>query len=325
MKLTIAIPNYNGGNNLKEAIESCRHVNLPINEFEILVLDNQSTDDSINITKKLSNQFSNIRLWENLLNVGRIGNWNIALEKSEGDFLILLFTNDRIYEKNNIRKIIDILEENQNISLSISALIKKEEKIEMVKKKYFEQVVLCNSKGFSNDSISRGLFPFGTIESIIYRLKDIKENKFHFLEEFPINADEIFSYNLAINRENILFNPIPQIVWDLTKQRFHGTINYEDEEFEHVKTIQVIGTISKININFKLVRMYRLLNFIKYEFHKRNSPLKLILIIFNNIIKGNFVIDRILFKSFFQKILSTKDSDDIIFKNLILKWKFNLE
>ncbi len=322
MKLTIGIPNFNGGNNLKEAIESCQHIKLPKEDIEILILDNQSTDDSISIIEKLGKKFANIRLCKNSTNIGRIGNWNAVLAKASGDYLILLFTNDKIYEKNNIEKILKILDENQIISLCISALIKKEKNGEKIKKEYFQDITLCNSKGFSNDSICRGLFPFGTIESIIYRMGDIKENKFQFLENFPINADEIFSYNLAINREKILFNPIPQIIWNLTKERFHGKIKYSEEDNEHKKTIQIIKNIGKFQINNKLIKTYRILNFLKYYFTTEKSILKNLKMLFKEIIlKQNFVFDKILITSIFQKIFSNKDADDILLKKIIKKWK----
>jgi glycosyltransferase involved in cell wall biosynthesis len=324
MKLTIGIPNFNGGNNLKDAIESCQHIKLPKEDIEILIVDNQSTDDSISTIEKLDKKIGNIRLSQNSTNIGRIGNWNAVLEKAQGDYLILLFTNDKIYEKNNIKKILQILDENQTISLCISALIKREKNREKIKKEYFEDNILCDSKGFSNDSISRGLFPFGTIESIIYRIKDIKENKIQFLENLPINADEIFSYNLAIKREKILFNPIPQIIWDLTKERFHGKIKYTEEDNEHQKTIEIIKNIGKFQINSKLIKTYRILNFLKYYFTTEKAILKILKMLFKEIIlKQNFVFDKILVISIFEKIFSNKDADEIIFKNLIKKWKEN--
>jgi glycosyltransferase involved in cell wall biosynthesis len=324
MKLTIGIPNFNGGSNLKEAIESCQHIKLPKKDIEILVLDNQSTDDSISIIEKLGKKNANIRLSKNSTNLGRIGNWNEVLEKAEGDYLILLFTNDKIYEKNNIEKILKILDKNQTISLSISALIKKEKNEEKIKKEYFSDIILCNSRGFSNDSVCRGLFPFGTIESIIYRIKDIKENKIQFQENLPINTDEIFSYNLAIKREKILFNPTPQIIWDLTKERFHGKIKYSEEDKEHQKTIQIIKNIGKFEINNKLIKTYRILNFLKYYFTTEKAVLKNANMILKEIIlKQNFVFDKILLISIFEKIFSNKDADDILFKNLIKKWKEN--
>jgi glycosyltransferase involved in cell wall biosynthesis len=321
MKLTIGIPNFNGGDNLKEVIESCQHIQLPRKEIEILIVDNQSTDDSISTIEKLKGKFSNIKLWQNSENVGRIGNWNEVLEKAGGDYLILLFTNDRIYEKNDIKKILKILDEDTSVSICISSLVKKEENGNKIKKQYFNDIVLCDSKGFSNDVISRGLFPFGTIESIIYRMNDIKLKKIKFLENLPINADEIFSYSLATNREKIMFNPTPQIIWDLTKERFHGKINYEEEEEEHEKTIQTIKGIGKFQINNKLIKMYRILNFVKYYFGIKKSILKNLKILFIGIIlKQNIVFDKILIRSIFQKLFSNKDADDIIFKNIIKKW-----
>ena len=321
MKLTVAIPNFNGGNNLKEAIESCQHIKLEKGEIEILIVDNQSTDDSISIIEKLKEQYSNIKLWQNSKNIGRVGNWNAVLEKASGDYLILLFTNDKIYEKNNIKKILKLIDENTSVSICISSLMKKEKNGNKIKKQYFHNIVLCDSKGFSNDVISRGLFPFGTIESIIYRMDDIKLKKIKFLENFPINADEIFSYSLATNREKIMFNPTPQIIWDLTKERFHGKINYKEEENEHQKTIQTINEIGKFQMDNKLINMYRILNLVKYNFTTKKSIAKNIKILFKEILKQNFIFDRVLIISIFQKMFSKKDADDIIFKNIIKKWK----
>ena len=52
-KLTIAIPNFNGGKKLKNAIESCKLIKIPKDELEILIVDNKSTDNSIEIINEL--------------------------------------------------------------------------------------------------------------------------------------------------------------------------------------------------------------------------------------------------------------------------------
>ena len=44
-RLTIAIPNFNGGKKLKKAIISCKLIKIPQDEFDILVVDNKSTDN----------------------------------------------------------------------------------------------------------------------------------------------------------------------------------------------------------------------------------------------------------------------------------------
>ena len=97
-RLTIAIPNYNGGKNLQRSIESCKKIKIPLEDYEILIVDNCSTDNSIVIINELNDEFSNLVLIENKENVGRIQNWNVCLENAKGKFLIFLFSNDMINE-----------------------------------------------------------------------------------------------------------------------------------------------------------------------------------------------------------------------------------
>ena len=82
LKLTIAIPNYNGGENLKRCIESCQTIQIPENDYEILIVDNKSTDNSIDIVNEMKKKFANIRLVQNEKNIGRIHNWNGSIEKA---------------------------------------------------------------------------------------------------------------------------------------------------------------------------------------------------------------------------------------------------
>jgi hypothetical protein len=71
----------------------------------------------------------------------------------------------------------------------------------------------------------------------------------------------------------------------------------------------------------KLINMYRILNLVKYNFTTKKSIAKNIKILFKEILKQNFIFDRVLIISIFQKMFSNKDADDIIFKNIIKKWK----
>jgi len=322
LKLTVAIPNYNGGENLRRAIESCKHIQLNADDYEILVVDNKSTDNSIQIVNGLKKEFTNIRLWENERNVGRIQNWNICLEKCKGKFLILLFTNDTISKENRIHEVIDILDSDESISLAISALVKRELDVEYVKKKYFDKSIKCPSFEFTEDSITRGMFPFGTIESIIYRVGDIRISNSTFVERLPINADEVFSYTMAIKRKHILFNPHPQIVWDLTQNRFHGKMKFEDEFKEHIEAIEMIKNIGNLKINYGLLLTYRLVNLLKYSINANKKNSQVWRYLFSEMMTRRcfFTVDHILIKTLFEKLKNAKvDADDVFFKNIISK------
>ena len=145
-RLTIAIPNFNGGEKLKKAVASCKLIKIPQNEFEILVVDNKSTDNSFEIIDELKKEFLNLRVIKNQENVSRIQNWNICIKNCNSKYMTFLFINDLISKHNNIEQIIEILDSDDSISLSLSAVIKKENTTEYLKRKYFDNPVKCSSK-----------------------------------------------------------------------------------------------------------------------------------------------------------------------------------
>ena len=324
-RLTIAIPNFNGGEKLKRAVTSCKLIKMPQNEFDILVVDNKSTDNSFEIINELKKEFPNLRVIKNQENVGRIQNWNICIKNCNSKYMTFLFINDLISKQNNIEQIIEILDSDDSISLSLSPVIKKENTTEYLKRKYFDNPVKCSSKKIAEYSLKRGLFPFGFIESNIYRVEDIKNTKNYFLDDFPFNADEIFSYSQVVIREHVLFNHQPQIEWLIVEDRTFGKTKLEDEIQEYYKTLEIIERNMDLNIDYGLVSTYRLFNFIKYfskNFRRKGQRNHIFFYILSQMKKKNsfFTVDSLLFKIIFKKLKETdKEMEDLLFKEIITK------
>ena len=324
-RLTIAIPNFNGGEKLKKAVTSCKLIKIPQNEFDILVVDNKSTDNSFEIIDELKKEFPNLRVIKNQENVGRIQNWNICIKNCNSKYMTFLFINDLISKHNNIEQIIEILDSDDSISLSLSPVIKKENTTEYLKRKYFDNPVKCSSKKIAEYSLKRGLFPFGFIESNIYRVEDIKNTENYFLDDFPFNADEIFSYSQVVIREHVLFNHQPQIEWLIVEDRTFGKTKLEDEIQEYYKTLEIIERNMDLNIDYGLVSTYRLFNFIKYfskNFRKQGQRNHIFFYILSQMKKKNsfFTVDSLLFKIIFKKLKETdKEMEDLLFKEIITK------
>ena len=324
-RLTIAIPNFNGGEKLKKAVTSCKLIKMPQNEFDILIVDNKSTDNSFEIIDELKKEFPNLRVIKNQENVGRIQNWNVCIKNCNSKYMTFLFINDLISKHNNIEQIIEILDSDDSISLSLSPVIKKENTTEYLKRKYFDNPVKCSSKKIAEYSLKRGLFPFGFIESNIYRVEDIKNTENYFLDDFPFNADEIFSYSQVVIREHVLFNHQPQIEWLIVEDRTFGKTKLEDEIQEYYKTIEIIGRNMDLNINYGLVSTYRLFNFIKYfskNFLRQGQRNHIFFYILSQMKKKNsfFTVDSLLFKIIFKKLKETdKEMEDLLFKEIITK------
>ena len=324
-RLTIAIPNFNGGKKLKKAIISCKLIKIPQDEFDILVVDNKSTDNSLEIVDELKKEFPNLRLIKNQDNVGRIQNWNACIKNCNSKYITFLFINDLISKHNNIDQILEILDSDDSISLSLSPVIKKENATEYLKRKYFDNPVKCSSKKIAEYSLKRGLFPFGFIESNIYRVEDIKNAKNYFLDDFPFNADEIFSYSQVVMREYVLFNHQPQIEWLIVEDRTFRKMRLEDEIEEYYKTIEVIERNMHLDIDYGLVSTYRLFNFIKYfskNFRRQGQRNRIFFYILSQMKKKNsfFAVDSLLFKIIFKKLKETdKEMEDLLFKEIITK------
>ena len=230
-----------------------------------------------------------------------------------------------INEKNNVHEVIEKLDSDKTISICISGLLKKEESKQYIKKAYFDEIVKCSAKKFASNCLNRGLLPFGPIQSIIYRLEDIRIDKNKFLEEFPINADEIFSFIETCKRESIMFNPNPQITWDLTQNRFHGKMKVEDELKEHSQTIEIIKDKTNLDVNYGLISTYKAISLIKFSaknFQDKNGKKEAITHILSKIKDGRifFNSDRILIKTLFNKLKnSDTDADDLLHKLIITK------
>jgi len=86
MNLSIIIVNWNTNNQLTQCLASIFH-NTPSDEFEILLVDNASTDGSVDMVRE---RFQQVQLIENNENLGFAKANNQAIQQSNGHYVILL-------------------------------------------------------------------------------------------------------------------------------------------------------------------------------------------------------------------------------------------
>ena len=84
-KVSIIIINYNGKHHLQPCLESLLKINY--NNTEIIIVDNNSTDDSVNFVSK---NFPDVILIKLNENKGFAEPNNIASKVATGDFLLFL-------------------------------------------------------------------------------------------------------------------------------------------------------------------------------------------------------------------------------------------
>jgi glycosyltransferase involved in cell wall biosynthesis len=96
MKISICIPTYNGEKFLRECLDSCITQNFE--DFEIVVVDDGSTDKTVEICKGYQAKDSRIHLHFNQKNLGLVGNWNKCIELAKGEWIKFIFQDDYLHK-----------------------------------------------------------------------------------------------------------------------------------------------------------------------------------------------------------------------------------
>ncbi len=83
-KVSIGLPVYNGGEFLSKAIESI--LGQTFTDFELIISDNASTDNTAAICQSYADQDARIRYYRNETNIGGANNGNRTVELAQGEY-----------------------------------------------------------------------------------------------------------------------------------------------------------------------------------------------------------------------------------------------
>ena len=127
----IIIVNYNSSFWLKKTLDSLYKYYVPFSKHNVIitVVDNDSSDNSIEILEK---EFHQINLIKSNKNLGFSAGNNLALRKSTADYIMLLNSDTEFTEKSkNIDMLIDMLENNNQLGMITPKLLLTDGKIDM--------------------------------------------------------------------------------------------------------------------------------------------------------------------------------------------------
>jgi len=123
-KISVIIPHYNGFDTLNNCISSL--YNSLYNKLEIIVVNNNSSDDSI---EKISDLFNNIIIINSSKNLGYAGGCNLGSKHSTCEYLLFL-NNDTEHDYNWIEPLYNFIKDEDNVASvqpKIKSLIDKEQ------------------------------------------------------------------------------------------------------------------------------------------------------------------------------------------------------
>ena len=108
--ISIVIANYNGEKYLRTCLTSL--LKSSIKKYEVIVIDNNSTDTSLKIVKEFQKKDSRIKILKNKVNIGVPASRNIAIQQCRGEIVILL-DNDTQVKKDSLEQLIKPLKHSE--------------------------------------------------------------------------------------------------------------------------------------------------------------------------------------------------------------------
>ena len=188
-KILVCIPAYNAEDCLSDTIKSilCQ----TFKQFDILVIDNQSDDKTIEVAQKIKRDFdeeNKIYIIKNRENLGRIGNWNKCIEifrQTRHPYLKLMVTGDTL-EKRCLEKLLNIFNNNPSLGIVSSGYYVHTSKNKIEKKNSFEKSAYFAPSDALKAFIQKGNW-IGSFISCMFSRKSIEE--INFSEGFEWTAD----------------------------------------------------------------------------------------------------------------------------------------
>ena len=127
--VSIVMPCYNEAERVGEAIESLLRLDYPKDKLEIIIVDDQSKDNSVEVIQKYVDKYENVRLIINSRNSGGAAEpTNIGIKNSKYDYIAVADA-DSMPKKDVLKKMIGFLQEDSKVgAVTCSVLVRNPRK-----------------------------------------------------------------------------------------------------------------------------------------------------------------------------------------------------
>lgn len=118
--VSVIIVNYNGERFLRECVESVLNTDYP--SFEVVVVDNASTDQSLDIMKGAFGSAAKLKIVQNKENVGHAQGCNIGASRALGEYVVFL-DSDTTVDRNWLRELLRFVAPDESIGSAQSRML----------------------------------------------------------------------------------------------------------------------------------------------------------------------------------------------------------
>ena len=309
LKLSIIIPAYNSEKFIEKCLYSCLHQDISHDDYEIIVVDDGSTDNTRNIVLSMKEKYNNI-IYIYQENAAQGAARNNGLSKAKGKYIWFVDSDDWIAEY-CLGTIIERLEKDMLTAILVGHATKYS--TELSKWENFDDKKICTGKELINKNKFYISPTYAIWEKFYLTTNNIKFIERIFHEDSEIcpkiyyNAPQIgfmnkVCYFVYPNLDSTTRKINPKRAFDLI--RVIDSISQFNQEITEKNIKKSIYNYTSLLINASLYNSYSLSKKEKKSLNKAWCKNKTL---FNNLIKSNkpkYKIEGILFKLFPSNICS---------------------
>lgn len=328
--ISICIPNYNSASTIRETINSI--LAQTYTDFELVVVDNCSTDGSYKIIKTFTDK--RIKLYKNNKNLGCGGNLEECIKKSSNNEILFVSADD-IIDKNATRLIIDAFNKSPDIGVVLRPYFWFEKDINkpLRQTKQFHHDLIINPNTVNFQQIQDAVALTDQISGIAIRKKFIKTRVINhpFIEIASLILPIIRDHKTYILHQNIIavrigssgskiskvYENSPMMTW---KNLIDNT--YKENKFIPIRNYLIMNFVATNYIGLIQIKnygtFYQLTREIYYLIILRPQniahPLFLVYSIFT-LLCPKFILQRLV--PFFKDKINSKMTNKIEFEYFI--------
>lgn len=221
--ISVCIPTYNGERYLRDCLDSVFAQSYK--NYEILIIDDGSKDNTIQIVREYKAKFEKFRVIANEVNQGLVANWNNCILNAKGEWVKLFFQDD-VMKSNCLATLVDNLSADDNFIINERDFIIENNASDKLKRVYSNLNTL-EKFGIKEGKVQQNVFFqllsryflnnfIGEPSSIMFKKDIVKEIGF-----FDGNLKQLCDFEFAVRViSNFGFIYVPE---KLTYFRVHGS------------------------------------------------------------------------------------------------------
>ena len=256
MKVSIICTNYNKGDWVREAIDS--FLNQKTNfDFEIIIIDDASTDHSYEIIQEYQNKFpEKVRTFRNEVNLGITKTWKKICREAEGQYIARCDSDDFWIDPLKLQKQVDLLDASIDSLWSNTEFDMVDLDGNLIQKNAFANKALPLIDSYEEMLVMKGMTMASTwlvdtalMQDVSAQISDTAaDDTFELqLELFKRTKISFLSDSTTVYRMNLGSDSKPMTL-EIAEKRFTGILNsqikylnkYPDQDIQRISHLALV-------------------------------------------------------------------------------------